>query len=50
MGQRSGRAAGKPDEIGMAPAKLFRSLAVTSVPLKGAFFASELPEVSLLRL
>ena len=31
-------------------AKLFASFAVTRVPLNGAFFASELPEVTVLKL
>jgi len=39
-----------PEEIGFAAAKLFASFVVRSVPLNGAFFASEFPEVTVLKL
>ena len=37
-------------EIGFAASKLLRSFDVISVPLNGAFLASELPDVTVLKL
>jgi hypothetical protein len=49
-GHISGRSAGKPSEIDFAAAKLFASFSVIRVPLNGAFFARELPDVTVLKL